>query len=115
MSDLLVIKEQTVGEQLVGEQCASKLLVDLKQVYGRSVRIGGNLSEKHETVTNMRSKQEPILAIRCAQQSSERGPYGATARWPDGRMDGWTDTPSHRDATAHLKRKKGNINYDADT
>ena len=58
MSDLLEIKEQTVGEQLVGEQCASKLLVNLKQVYGRSVRIGGNLLEKHETVTNMRSKLE---------------------------------------------------------
>ena len=114
MSDLLVIKEQTVGEQLVGEQCASKLLVDLKQVYGRSVRIGGNLSEKHETVTNMRSKQEPILAIRCAQQSSE-GVTARQARWPDGPMGGRTDTPSHRDATAHLKRKKGNINYDADT
>ena len=39
------------------------------------------------------TKQEPILTIRCALST------GVT----DLRMDGRTDTPSTRDATAHLK------------
>ena len=29
---------------------------------------------------------------------------GVTDQRPDGRTDGRTDTPSYRDATAHLKR-----------
>ena len=31
--------------------------------------------------------------------------------WPDGRTDGRTDTPSYRDATAHLKRIESTIAF----
>ena len=34
----------------------------------------------------------------------------STRLWLNGRTDGWTDTPSSRDARTHLKIQKGNEN-----
>jgi len=46
-----------------------------------------------------REKQEPVLAIRCARNAFLNRRNGPT----DGRTNGRTDTPSYRDAQAHLK------------
>ena len=56
----------------------------------------------------MWGKQEPILAIRCAQIAFLSRHNGPTDGPEDGRTDGRTDTPSYRDATAHLKSNQFN-------
>ena len=55
----------------MSDQWPIKLLVDLQLDYGRLVEMGGNLQEKHKTVTNMRSTKKEERNCKTFVQSNK--------------------------------------------